>query len=154
MQKPIQIICTLLSKFRKPNGSGAVAPNQLVPPAPQQILSSSDFWHELNADYYNTFLDSWENGDLYLQGANYERMLEREGGEIVRMRHSWEQSDGVAIYIGNWKIWQVGRTYAVADRLARPDQLDRHVLGKLVLVGIRPGALFDWLTFRSTDWAH
>lgn len=119
MLRLIRILRTLLSRIRKPNGGPA--PGQPIPPALQQVLSSPEFWRDLNADYYDALPDEWKDNSLYLRGERYEQILETGAGEVVRLHHPGEWSDEQCVRVGAWKIWQVGRTYTVVERLqSRP----------------------------------
>jgi hypothetical protein len=149
MEKLTQIICTFPARIRKLALAVASRPAALF--NRKQVMRARVFWHELNADYYNKYPETWEKRDLYLQGEGYEGILKAGGGEFERPHLPSEHSDETSIHIQAWKIWQVGKTYAVVDQSAKPGEFDQHILGELVLVGIRPGVLSDWLSFEVCD---
>lgn len=106
------------------------------------------FWRELNDDYYKTFPDLWEEGDLYADGPEFIQILNGDAKTFKRRLASDERIADEAIWRADRKIWRVGRKYKV-----RAEPWKGPALGEIRLISIESIQAGFWaiLTFEVVN---
>lgn len=111
-------------------------------------MNTTEFWRELNDDYYKTSPDLWEEGDFYADGSEFVSIVKGETTTFHRPLSSDERIADDAVWRHSRKIWEIGRFYKV-----RAEPWKEPTLGIIKLISIESVQDGYWaiLTFEVAE---